>query len=119
MKDMEEKNVPPPEALRTALRDLPGSWKVSIIPVGRRMYTVDVVAPDASRWSVAVPVPEGPRAEDVAEMVRAACARRCPVKPPSVSTTDTDTGRRASPAKAASVRPGAVPQSASTGQGIR
>lgn len=80
-------------ALRSVLSDLPGSWDVSIIPVGRRFYNIEVVAPDGSRWSTAVPVPEGPRAEDIAERVRAACARRCPVKTPSGPPTITQTGR--------------------------
>jgi hypothetical protein len=101
------------QALRTALSDLPGSWDVSLIPVGRRQFNIEVVAPDASRWSAAVPVPEGPRAEDVAAMVRAACARRCPVKPPSGPTTATDADHSFSPA-----RPGrALLETADTGRG--
>lgn len=81
------------EALRSALSDLRGSWEVSIIPVGRRFYNIEVVAPDGSRWSTAVPVPEGPRAEDLAERVRAACARRCPAKTPSGPPPITATGQ--------------------------
>jgi hypothetical protein len=80
------------DALRTALSDLPGSWKVSIIPFGRRVYNVEVVSPDGSRWSAAVPVPEGPPPQDVADMVRAACARRLPVKPPREASPATGTG---------------------------
>jgi hypothetical protein len=107
------------EALRTALGDLPGSWDVSIIPLGRRLFTIEVVAPAASRWSAAVPVPEGPRAEDVADMVRAACARRCPVKPPSGATPATDAGHFLSPAKAAAPIGGALLEPAVTGRGNR
>lgn len=105
------------EALRTALSDLPGSWKVSIGAVGRRLYTIEVAAPDASHWSVAIPIPEGPRPEDVADMVRAACARRSTVKPPGGPIADTVAGRGASQTKAATPRPDAVPQSTRTGQG--
>jgi len=103
------------EALRTALGDLPGSWDVSIIPVGRWLFTIEVVAPDASRWSAAVPVPEGPRAEDVAAMVRAACDRRCPFKPPSAATPATDVRPCLSPAKAAA--PSALLEPVITGRG--
>lgn len=103
------------EALRTALTDLPGSWDVSIIPVGRRQFNIEVVAPDTSRWSAAVPVPEGPRAEDVADMVRAACARRCPAKPLSAPTT-TDPSHSL-PAKAAAPRGGALLEPVGTGRG--
>jgi hypothetical protein len=92
------------EALRTALSDLPGSWEVSIIPVGRRQFHIEVVAPDASRWSAAVPVPEGPRAEDVADMVRAACAA-------------TEAGHFFSAAKTAAPRAGALLEPAGTGRG--
>src|SRR5207245_10873423 len=105
------------EALRTALSELPGSWDVSIIPVGRRLFNIEVVAPDASRWSAAVPVPEGPRAEDVADMVRAACARRCSVKPPTGPPTSTGASHSFSPAKAGT-SPGRAPlESAGTGRG--
>ena len=96
------------EALRTALSDL---------PVGRRLFNIEVVAPDASRWSAAVPVPEGPRAEDVADMVRAACARRCSVKPPTGPPTSTGASHSFSPAKAGT-SPGRAPlESAGTGRG--
>ncbi len=107
------------EALRSALSDLPGSWDVSIIPVGRRLFNIEVVAPDASRWSAAVPVPEGPRPEDVAEMVRAACARRCPVEPPSVPTRATEAPHSFSAAKPAPPRGGALQEPAGTGRGTR
>jgi hypothetical protein len=137
MNDM-EKQLPPPEsgltlhnhlperhpyrlhleeALRTALSDLTGSWDVSIIPAGRRLFTIEVVAPDASRWSVAVPVPEGPRAEDVADMVRAACARRCRVKPPNGLTPSVDAVHCVSPAKAAAIRGRALSEPAGAGRG--
>lgn len=62
-------------ALRFWLRDLSGRWDVSVHAVGRILVQVDVVAPGGSQWSIAVPVPEGPRAEDVADTIRAACIR--------------------------------------------
>jgi hypothetical protein len=68
-------------ALRTALGDLSGPWDVSMYAVGRILIRVDVLAPGGSRWSLAVPVPEGPQAEDVAETVRVACARLRRIEP--------------------------------------
>jgi hypothetical protein len=62
-------------ALRSALRDLSGAWDVSVYAVGRILIQIDVLAPGGSRWSLAVPVPEGPPAEDVAETVRMGCSR--------------------------------------------
>jgi hypothetical protein len=62
-------------ALRVALGDLSGPWDVSVYAVGRILIQVDVLAPGGSRWSLAVPVPEGPSAEDVSETVRVGCAR--------------------------------------------
>jgi hypothetical protein len=103
------------DALRTALSDLPGPWRVSIIPFGRRVYNIEVVSADGSRWSAAVPVPEGPRPQDVADMVRAACARRCPVKPARGMTPATDTSHGLSPAEAPG--DGALLEPAGTGRG--
>lgn len=62
-------------ALRAALGDLSGPWDVSVYAVGRILIQLDVLAPAGSRWSLAVPVPEGPPAEDIAETVRVGCAR--------------------------------------------
>jgi len=68
-------------ALRTALGDLSGPWHVSVYAVGRILIHIDVLAPGGSRWSLAVPVPEGPQAEDIAETVRVGCARLRPIEP--------------------------------------
>jgi len=68
-------------ALRGALGDLSGRWEVSVHAVGRILIQVDVLAPGGSRWSLAVPVPEGPQAEDIAETVRAGCARLRRIEP--------------------------------------
>ena len=68
-------------ALRTALGDLSGPWDVSLHAVGRILIQVDVLAPGGSRWSLAVPVPEGPQAEDIAETVRVGCARLRRIEP--------------------------------------
>jgi hypothetical protein len=68
-------------ALRTALGDLSGPWDVSMYAVGRILIQVDVLAPGGSRWSLAVPVPEGPQAEDIAETVRVGCARLRRIEP--------------------------------------
>jgi hypothetical protein len=65
------------EIFRVALRGLPGPWDVSVYPVGRAWFRIDVVAPDGACWSMSVPVPEGPRAEDLADSVRAGCVRLC------------------------------------------
>jgi hypothetical protein len=104
------------EALRRALSDLPGSWDVSIIPIGRRFYNIEVVAPDGSRWSTAVPVAEGPCAEDLAERVRAACARRCPAKTPSGPPPVTATGQ---PVASQPAERGAPLEAAAAGRGSR
>ncbi len=66
---------------RVALRGLSGPWDVSVHPVGRAWFRIDVVAPDGASWSMSVPVHEGPRAEDLADTVRAACVRYCRRKP--------------------------------------
>ncbi len=68
-------------ALRAAIGGLSGPWEVSVYPVGRAWFYIDVVSPDASRWSVAIPVPEGPQAEEIAEIVRAGCARLVRIEP--------------------------------------
>ncbi len=54
---------------------------MSVYAVGRILIQVDVLAPGGSRWSLAVPVPEGPQAEDVAETVRVGCARLRRIEP--------------------------------------
>jgi len=54
-----------------------------VYAVGRILIQVDVLAPGGSRWSLAVPVPEGPPAEDVAETVRSGCARLVRIEPAS------------------------------------
>ena len=105
------------KALRAALGDLPGAWDVSLVPVGRRLFNLEVVAPDASRWSAAVPVPEGPRAEAVAEMVRAACGRRCPARTPSGPPPVAETGRPTAPHAAAAPSRNALMEPAATGRG--
>lgn len=69
------------EALRACLQGLTGSWDVTVYPVGRAWFHIQVVAPDGSSWSLAIPVQEGPRAEDLAETVRAACARQSRLRP--------------------------------------
>jgi hypothetical protein len=68
-------------ALRAALKDLSGPWDVSVYAVGRILIRVDVLAPGGSRWSLAVPVPEGPPAEDIAETVWVGCARLRRIEP--------------------------------------
>jgi hypothetical protein len=62
-------------ALRSRLRELSGRWELSVHAVGRILIQIDVLAPGGSRWSLAVPVPEGPPAEDIVETVCAGCAR--------------------------------------------
>jgi len=68
---------------RVALRGLSGPWDVSVYPVGRAWFRIDIVAPDGASWSLSVPVHEGPRAEDLADTVRAACVRYCCLRPKS------------------------------------
>jgi hypothetical protein len=63
------------EAVRAALSDVPGPWEVSAHSVGRAWFRVAIVAPDGASWSLSVPVHEGPRAEDLAATIRAACIR--------------------------------------------
>lgn len=69
------------EVFRVALRGLPGSWDASVYPVGRAWFRIEVVAPDGASWSTSVPVHEGPRGEDLADTVRAACIRHCRLRP--------------------------------------
>lgn len=69
------------ETFRVALRGLPGPWDVSVCPVGLAWFRIDVVAPDGASWSTWFPVHEGPRAEDLADTVRAACARHFRLEP--------------------------------------
>jgi hypothetical protein len=69
------------DAVLGALQGLPGSWDVSIHAIGRAWFRIDVIAPKGSSWSLSVPVHQGPRVEDLAEAVRAACSRLCGPKP--------------------------------------
>jgi len=62
------------EAIRSRLGDVSGTARVSLRALGRILVQVDVVAPDGARWSLAVPVHEGPEADDVAQIVSAGCA---------------------------------------------
>lgn len=62
-------------ALRPRLRELSGRWELSVHSVGRILIQIDVLAPGGWRWSLAVPVPEGPPAEKIVETVWAECAR--------------------------------------------
>ena len=64
------------DVVRGALRDTAGPWDVSVSPLGRAWFCIDVVAPDGASWSVQVPVHGGPQPEDLAETIRAACLRR-------------------------------------------
>jgi hypothetical protein len=64
------------DIVRVALRDTPGPWDVSVSPLGRAWFVIDVVAPDAASWSMQVPIHGGPQPEDLAETIRAACLRR-------------------------------------------
>jgi hypothetical protein len=80
-------------ALRTALGDLSGPWDVSVYAVGRILIQVDVLAPGGSRWSLAVPVPEGPQAKDIAETVRVGCARLRRIEPVLSGSEGVSSGR--------------------------
>jgi hypothetical protein len=42
-------------APRAALGDPSGPWHVSVYPVGRAWFSMDIVAADASRWCLAGP----------------------------------------------------------------
>lgn len=64
-----------------ALRGLPGPWDVSVYSIDRDWFRIDLVAPDGASWSLSVLVHDGPRAEDLADTVRAACVRHCRLKP--------------------------------------
>jgi hypothetical protein len=61
------------EAIRSTLGELPGSALVVLRPLGRILVQVDVVGPDRSRWSLALPVHEGPDVDAVARIVKARC----------------------------------------------
>lgn len=69
------------EVLRVALRGLSGAWDVSIYPVDRTWFRVDVVAPSGATWSMSVRADEDPSSADLADTVRAACVRYCRLKP--------------------------------------
>jgi hypothetical protein len=69
------------EVFPIALRGLPGPWDVSVYPVGRAWFRIDVVAPSAASWSLSVPLHEGPRGDDLANTIRAACLRHCVLQP--------------------------------------
>jgi hypothetical protein len=87
--------------LRAALNGLPGSWEVSVLSIDRLWVRIDIVAPDGAMWSWSVSTHEGPRVEEMAETIRAACVRHCRVKAGGVR-------RRRGPA--ASVAPPATPK---------
>jgi hypothetical protein len=74
---------------RIALQGLPGPWDVSVHPVGRGWFRIDVIAPDGANWSTSVPVHEGPSAEHLSDTVRTACLRRCR---PRLDDSKGDTG---------------------------
>ena len=76
------------EVFRIALRGLPGQWDVSVYPVGRAWFRIDVVAPQGASWSMSVPVHQGPRAEDLAGMVRAACVLPSRLMPGDTKTEE-------------------------------
>ena len=61
------------EAIRSRLGDVPGSALVVLRALGRILVQVDVVAPDGSRWSLGVPVHQGPDADAIAQIVKARC----------------------------------------------
>lgn len=64
-----------------ALGGLPGTWDVSAYPFGRAWFRIDVVAPDGAKWSLSVPVHEGPGPDELADTIRAACLRHSRLKP--------------------------------------
>jgi len=76
------------EVLRVALRGLSGTWEISVYAVGRAWFRIDVVAPDGASWFISVPVHEGPRAEDLAGMARAACVRHSRLTPGDIKTEE-------------------------------
>jgi hypothetical protein len=85
------------EVFRIALRDLPGPWDVSVTATGRAWFRIEITAPDGASWSMAVPVHVGPRAEDLADMVRVACIRHSRLRPAAAKreTTPYDAARGA------------------------
>jgi hypothetical protein len=66
---------------RDALKELPGAWDVSVHPIDRLWFQIVVVAPDGASWSTSTSTQEGLRIEDLAGTIRAACVRRCRMKP--------------------------------------
>jgi hypothetical protein len=63
-------------ALRDALEGLPGRWDVSVDLSEGRTWTITVVAPDGSQWSMACASPAQEIVELIGERVRAACDPR-------------------------------------------
>jgi hypothetical protein len=63
------------EAVRVALRGLPGPWDVSIEPIDRVWFRVAVVAPNGATWSASIRADEDWSPADLADTVRAACVR--------------------------------------------
>jgi hypothetical protein len=63
------------QVFERCLKDLSGHWDLSVYAMGGTWFRIDVVAPDGVRWSLSVPVHEGPRTEDLAQMIKAACIR--------------------------------------------
>jgi hypothetical protein len=62
-------------ALRVALVRLGGPWDVNLHPEGNAWFRVDIVAPDGTGWGLSVPTYQGPSPVELAEAIRAACAR--------------------------------------------
>ena len=83
---------------RAALNGLPGPWDISVHPVDRFWFRIDVVAPDGASWSISASTQEGPRIEDLADTIRAACVRHGRVKPANAKRTRGDAARVSPPA---------------------
>ena len=83
---------------RAALQDLPGPWNVSVLPVDGLWFRINVVAPDGASWSVSAVVEDGPRIEDLADTIRAACVRHCRVRPANAPRRRRAPGLAAAPA---------------------
>ena len=95
------------ESFRSALDGLPGPWEVTVSPVGRAWFRVDVVAGDGATWSMSVPVHEGPRPEDLADVVRAACLRHRRLDPDGGQRrSGSDGGARQAPHGPSEAAPG-------------
>lgn len=97
------------QLIRAALRGLPGQWEVSAYPVGRAWFRIDVVAPDGASWSLSVPVHEGPRPEDLADTIRAACLRHCRRRPAKVTPAAVTSGRNSAGTYDGGLRAGPPP----------